>query len=97
MLGPGSDDEGFDEPICILHVTENVPTPRTVATSNSSMFTDRCKELRGFFRCNLIFDGDKHWTEVVVRRQDLVLGGWQSPVIPGSQIDGRLRQAQEWR
>jgi hypothetical protein len=49
MLGPGSDDEGFDKPIRILHVTVNAPAPCTVATSNPSMLTNRCKELCGFF------------------------------------------------
>jgi hypothetical protein len=83
MLGPGGDNEGFDVPIRILHVAENAPAPRAVATPNPSMLTNRCEELRGFFCSNLIFDSDKDGPKVVVCREGLILGGGQSPVIPG--------------
>ena len=84
MLGPRGDDEGFDVLIRILHVAENAPAPRTVATSNPSMLTNRFKELRGLFCSNLIFDGDKDWAKVVVCRQGMVVGSGQSPVTPRS-------------
>lgn len=59
------------------------PAPRAVATPNLSKLTNRCEELRGFFCSNLIFDSDKDGARVVVCWDGLILGGGQSPVIPG--------------
>jgi hypothetical protein len=84
MLGPGGDDEGFNVLIRILHAAENAPAPRAVATSNPSILTNRCEELRGFFCSNLIFDSDKHWAKVVVYREGAFVSNGQSLVIPGS-------------